>query len=121
MANQNCVQGTLSCCYTVMTVLYAPLFALFAGLNFACLTFVHIWVRNTSPETNSQILEDAPQYTKKIHFGTIHLEKFILGSNLGRKHISRKTSQELRMLSGVTINCQVTKIVRNPGSQLSVL
>ena len=33
----------------------------------------------------------------------------------------KKTSQELRMLSSVTINCQVTKIVMNPGSQLSVL
>ena len=33
----------------------------------------------------------------------------------------RKTLQELRMLSSVTINCQVTKIVINPGSQLSVL
>ena len=32
-----------------------------------------------------------------------------------------QTSQELRMLSSVTINCQVTKIVINPGSQLSVL
>ena len=31
-----------------------------------------------------------------------------------------KTSQELRMLSSVTINCQLTKIVINPGSQLSV-
>ena len=31
-----------------------------------------------------------------------------------------KTSQELRMLSSVTINCQVTQIVINPGSQLSV-
>merc|ERR1712130_647340 len=41
--SKTCFQGTLSCCYTVMTVLYAPLFALFAGLNFACLTFVHIW------------------------------------------------------------------------------
>ena len=30
-----------------------------------------------------------------------------------------QTSQELRMLSSVTINCQVTKIVINPGSQLS--
>ena len=30
-----------------MTVLYAPLFALFAGLNFACLTFVHIWVESS--------------------------------------------------------------------------
>ena len=33
----------------------------------------------------------------------------------------KKTSQELRMLSSVTINCQVTKIVMNSGSQLSVL
>ena len=32
----------------------------------------------------------------------------------------KNTSQELRMLSSVTINCQVTKIVINPGSQLSV-
>ena len=32
-----------------------------------------------------------------------------------------KTSQELRMLSSVTINCQVTKIVMNSGSQLSEL
>ena len=30
-----------------------------------------------------------------------------------------QTSQELRMLSSVTINCQVTKIVMNSGSQLS--
>ena len=36
-------------------------------------------------------------------------------------HLVRKTSQELRMLSSVTINCQVTKIVMNSGSQLSVL
>ena len=32
-----------------------------------------------------------------------------------------KTSQELRMLSSVTINCQITKIVINSGSQLSEL
>ena len=31
-----------------------------------------------------------------------------------------ETSQELRMLYSVTINCQVRKIVINPGSQLSV-
>ena len=30
-----------------------------------------------------------------------------------------KTSQELRMLSSVTLNCQVTMIVANSGSQLS--
>ena len=32
-----------------------------------------------------------------------------------------KTSQELRMLSSVTINCQITKLVMNSGSQLSEL
>ena len=37
------------------------------------------------------------------------------------KGFSESTSQELRMLSSVTIDCQVTKIVMNPGSQLSVL
>ena len=35
--------------------------------------------------------------------------------------ITIKTSQELRMLFSVTINCQVTKIVLYPGSQLSEL
>ena len=35
--------------------------------------------------------------------------------------IGEKTSQELRMLSSVTINCEVTKIVMNSGSQLSEL
>ena len=33
----------------------------------------------------------------------------------------KKTSQELRMLSSVTINCQITKIVMKSGSQLSEL
>ena len=37
------------------------------------------------------------------------------------KQAEKKTSQELRMLSSVTINCQETKIVMNSGSQLSVL
>ena len=35
--------------------------------------------------------------------------------------INCKTSQELRMLSSVTINCEVTKIGMNSGSQLSEL
>ena len=34
---------------------------------------------------------------------------------------SLETSQELRMLSNVTLNCQVAKIVMNSGSQLSDL
>ena len=33
----------------------------------------------------------------------------------------KKTSQELRMLSSVTINCKITEIVMNSGSQLSEL
>ena len=33
----------------------------------------------------------------------------------------QKTSQELQILSSVTIDCQVTKIVMKPGSLLSVL
>ena len=35
--------------------------------------------------------------------------------------LQSKTSQELRMLSNVTLNCQVAKIVMNSGSQLSEL
>ena len=42
----------------------------------------------------------------------------ILCVDLGK---GAKTLQELRMLSSVTINCQVTKIVMNSGSQLSEL
>ena len=38
-----------------------------------------------------------------------------------REALRNKTSQELRMLSSVTINCQITKIVMNSGSQLSEL
>ena len=45
------------------------------------------------------------------------LTKVELG--LGESYI--QTSQELRMLSSVTINCQITKIVMNSGSQLSEL
>ena len=36
-------------------------------------------------------------------------------------NLLNKTSQELRMLSSVTINCHITKIVMNSGSQLSEL
>ena len=46
-----------------------------------------------------------------------HKREFIQHSNQG----CIKTSQELRMLSSVTINCQVTNIVMNSGSQLSEL
>ena len=35
--------------------------------------------------------------------------------------LDEETSQELRMLSSVTSDCQITKIVMDPGSQLSEL
>ena len=42
-------------------------------------------------------------------------------TNQPMKALIKKTSQELRMLSSVTLNCQVTKIVMNLGYQLSEL
>ena len=51
-----------------------------------------------------------------------HISGFILGSfGILDLRYSIKTSQELRMLSSVTINCQITKIVMNSGPQLSEL
>ena len=49
-----------------------------------------------------------------IQFGFYHIFQILA-------KLFAKTSQELRMLSSVTINCQVTKIVMNSGSQLSEL
>ena len=50
------------------------------------------------------------------------LRQPFLNSHRGNKfQFDLKTSQELRILSSVTINCQVTKIVMNSGSQLSEL
>ena len=40
------------------------------------------------------------------------------GGTSEKSHPVIKTSQELRMLSSVTLDCQVTKIVMNSGSQL---
>ena len=50
-----------------------------------------------------------------LHFGHQNWKRFIA------RVLMRKTSQELRMLSSVTINCQITKIVMNTGSQLTEL
>ena len=51
------------------------------------------------------------------------LQKMVEGRRHERApiHVYKKTSQELQMLSSVTINCQITKIVMNSGSQLSEL
>ena len=55
-------------------------------------------------------LGKCPQLRPVYTFGTAP-------SQLGHC-LLHKTSQELRMLSSVTLNCQVTKIVMNSGSQL---
>ena len=45
----------------------------------------------------------------------------VWATHASKIYISYKTSQELRMLSNVTLDSQVTKIVMNSGSQLSEL
>ena len=45
-------------------------------------------------------------------------KQWLDGTEDFKNTIDNKTSQELRMLSSVTINCQITKIVMNSGSQL---
>ena len=49
------------------------------------------------------------------------LSFIILKKKENANDLWEETSQELRMLSSVTINCQITKIVMNSGSQLSEL
>ena len=70
--------------------------------------------------------------TLHIHFPHIHYIGFLVHTVhkiynddmihlIPQQHVNYETSQELRMLSSVTINRQGTKIIINPGSQLSVL
>ena len=42
-------------------------------------------------------------------------------STFGLEDYKKETSQELRILSSVTIDCQITKMVMDSGSQLSEL
>ena len=62
----------------------------------------------------------AKQNTKYAKQNTKFAKQNTKYAKQNTKH-PKQTSQELRMLSSVTINCQVTKIVINPGTQLSVL
>ena len=69
-------------------------------------------------------------HTTEVHLGhgiycVAHYFSWLLSARLLRifvfntnKSSYKKTSQELRMLSNVTINCQITKIVMNSGSQI---
>ena len=56
-----------------------------------------------------------------IFFFFVYNQSFHLKLSCKSSPEFQKTSQELRMLSSVTINCQIRKIVMNSGSQLSVL
>ncbi|XP_058799286.1 caveolin-3-like [Phymastichus coffea] len=38
-----CFRISRGCCYTLLSIFVAPLFALCLGLSFACLAFEHIW------------------------------------------------------------------------------
>ena len=51
----------------------------------------------------------------------IYIHLFVITKSIFHRDALIKTSQELRMLSSVTLNCQVTKIVMDSGSQLSEL
>ena len=66
-----------------------------------------------------------PDLTSLLHLNKKYKFKEAPGApnkqRLTKREYTVKTSQELRTLSSVTINCQLTKIVINPGSQLPVL
>ena len=54
-------------------------------------------------------------------YGQLHLSGWVPARAAQSLDDIIQTSQELRMLSSVTINCQITKIVMNSDSQLSEL
>ena len=56
----------------------------------------------------------------QVHAGVITSLQ-VMPKNMGWNPAHKKTSQELRMLSPVTLNCQETMIVMNSSSQLSEL
>ena len=66
---------------------------------------------------NSIFTEAKIDLSAQKEFQRLYLYGFLRQISEKRK----KTSQELRMLSSVTINCQITKIVMNSGSRLSEL
>ena len=84
------------------------------GLRNSILEFVQNFAKNSFPQVSQffSVCLVCPTYSHCWPHWTWR------GS---RKGAPLKTSQELRMLSSVTINCQITKIVMNSGSQLSVL
>ena len=93
--------------FSVSTFYFSTFSSTFAFSTFFSLTPAELSIMLADPSVESAQCPPPPP-TFRVHN---HLK-------LIKKH---KTSQELRMLSSVTINCQETMIVMNPGSQLSVL
>ena len=87
------------------------------------ITFPNFGNGNGNGKLHSQLLGTGTGMKKSFpNFGNGNGRPVLPGMvGNSRSPLINKTSQELRMLSSVTTNCQVTKIVRNPGSQLSVL
>ena len=105
-------------------------------LRWICVLFSNVQPYRALPPAHHPgiivLSEKNQQRNWKQSFATIHLSASLFPSgtkmvgeenisSFERKMLRRKTSQELRMLSSVTINCQITKIVMNSGSQLSEL
>ena len=66
----------------------------------------------------NQRVRGDPNNNLSISLSTVRMESIKVAQ---RTASQVQTSQELRMLSSVTLNCQVTQIVMNSGSQLSKL
>ena len=58
------------------------------------------------PDLEGAVVEQLHRLFRQVTFGQF------------KSKFQKKTSQELRMLSTVTLDCHVTKIVMNSGSQL---
>ena len=79
-----------------------------------------VWLKTAHANTTSSSVQSSPiktQLVTQLNSFVILLQK----TEQGNQVPPQKTSQELRMLSSVTINCQITSIVMNSGSQLSGL
>ena len=79
-----------------------------------------VWLKTAHANTTSSSVQSSSiktQLVTQLNSFVILLQK----TKQGNQVPPNKTSQELRMLSSVTINCQITSIVMNSGSQLSGL